>query len=214
MRLLAIFLLIAATPALAQRDFLTTDEVEKVRDVQEPNARIKLYVLFARQRIDQFQQLLKKDKKGRSLEARELLEDYTNILDALNNVSDDALKRHVPLKDGLEAADSAEKRFLSQLQKLEDNPPADLPLYDVAFKEAIAATQDSLEVAEADTGTRATELTAKEKAEKKQRDGILAAEGVKPSAVAATQDGPTPDGKPRRKPPTLMRPGEKPPDTP
>ena len=64
-------------PALAQRDFLTSDEVEKVREAQEPNQRLKLYVLFARQRIDQLQRLLEKEKKGRSLAARELLEDYT-----------------------------------------------------------------------------------------------------------------------------------------
>ena len=123
MKLVAILLLLGIVPIYAQRDFLTSDEVEKIRDVQEPNARMKLYLLFARQRLDQFQQLLKKDKKGRSLEARDLLEDYTNILDAMNSVSDDALQRHLPVKEGLEAADSAEKRFLGQLQKVDDAPP-------------------------------------------------------------------------------------------
>jgi predicted transcriptional regulator len=203
----------AAMPVFAQRDFLTNDEIEKVREVQEPNLRIKLYILFARQRMDQFQQLLKKDKKGRSLEVRELLEDYSNILDAMGNVSDDALKRHVPITEGLDAASSAEKRFLAQLRKVDEDRPADADQYEVELKEALAATEDGLELAEGDTGTRAAELAAREKKEKQESTAILKAEGVKPTDVAGVQGDKTPDGKPKRKPPTLMRPGEKPPDS-
>jgi hypothetical protein len=51
MRALLVCLLLAA-PLAAQRDFLTADEVEKVRDAQEPNLRLKLYSQFAQERID------------------------------------------------------------------------------------------------------------------------------------------------------------------
>jgi hypothetical protein len=211
----AILLLLIGAPVLsfAQRDFLTTNEVDQVRDTQEPNARLKLYVLFARQRMDQFQQLLKKDKKGRSLEARQLLEDYASIIDELDNVSDDALKRHVEIKEGLDAVAAAEKRFLSQLQKLEENQPADIGLYDTAFKEAIAATSDALDLSQGDTRSRATELAEKEAKEKKESKTILAQEDGKgnPDQVATNADGTPADTKPKRKPPTLMRPGETPP---
>src|ERR1700683_2466463 len=102
MKLIKVCALVFASiaSAFAQRDFLTNDEVEKVREAQEPNQRLKLYVLFARQRIDQLQRLLEKEKKGRSLAARELLEDYTNIIDALDTVSDDALERGADLNLG------------------------------------------------------------------------------------------------------------------
>src|SRR5579872_242611 len=109
----AVFLA-SGIPALAQRDFLTADEVEKVREAQEPNDRLKLYVLFARQRIDQLQRLLEKEKKGRSLMARELLEDYTNIIDALDTVSDDALKHGSDVTVGATAVRDAENRILAQ----------------------------------------------------------------------------------------------------
>lgn len=208
----AIPLCLGAMPAFAQRDFLTSDEIEKVRDVQEPNQRLKLYVLFARQRLDQFQQLMKKDKKGRSLEARDLLEDYANIIDAMDNVTDDALRRRVPLKEGLEAVASAEKKFLAQLQKLEDAPPPDFENFDIAFKEAVAATEEGLEVAQADTGTRAAELSAKDRADKKKVESVYSAENVKPVEGKAGTPSTTADGKPKRKPPTLLRPGEKQPD--
>src|SRR3954469_10882554 len=108
--LLACVMLAGAMPALAQKDFLTSDEVEKIREAQDPNERLKVYILFAKQRLDQLQRLLEKEKKGRSLTARELLEDYSQIIDAMDTVSDDALKRGVDISVGAAAAGEAEKR--------------------------------------------------------------------------------------------------------
>jgi len=202
--------------AFGQKDFLTSDEVEKVREAQEPNERLKLYVLFARQRMDQLQQLLAKDKKGRSIMARELLTDYVNILEAIDTVSDDALKRHATLTEGTTAVGAAEKRFLGQLQKISDSAPADLGLYDIELKEALAATSDSMELAQGDLGKRGLQLAADEKKEKKAVEGMIAAEDAKGDPVktaaleAKAADAAT--DKPKRKPPTLYRPGEKPPD--
>src|SRR5699024_4304584 len=116
--------LASGIPALAQRDFLTADEIEKVREAQEPNERLKLYIVFARQRVDQLQRLLEKDKKGRSLTVRQLLEDYSNIIDAMDTVSDDALKRGTDIALAAGAVRDAENRMLAQLQKIKDKGPA------------------------------------------------------------------------------------------
>jgi hypothetical protein len=206
----------AALPVLAQRDFLTPDEVEKVREAQEPNARLKLYMLFARQRMDQLQQLLAKEKKGRSLIARELLEDYAGIIDAVDAVSDDALKHKVDITVGTTAVNDGEKRFLTQLSKIKDSAPADLELYNIALQEAIAATNDSMDLAGSDAAKRAEELAAKDEQEKKNAERVVAAEDSKgqsadtPDDGTKTADASTPgDNKPKRKPPTLLRPGEK-----
>ena len=218
MKLLTVCLLAitGALSASAQRDFLTTDEVEKVKDAQEPNERLKLYVLFARQRMDQLQQLLAKDKKCRTAQARELLSDYSSIIDAIDTVSDDALKRHVAVAEGTAAVAAAEKRFLGQLQNISDNPPGDAGLYEIALKEAIAATSDSMELAQDDPSKRTAELVADADKEKKTVKSITRAEdsrgktadeieadNVKQSKIDAQVAG-----KPKRKPPTLYRPGE------
>src|SRR5437879_2022446 len=139
--------IILAAPLLAQgqRDFLSESEVEKVREAQEPNERLKLYVLFARQRMDQVQQQLAKDKKGRSLEIRSLLEDYEKIIDAIDRVSDDALKRKTDITLGLSLVRDAERKFSGQLEKMQSSAPRDLDMYSIELKEAIATTADSLE---------------------------------------------------------------------
>ncbi|HWE49523.1 MAG TPA: hypothetical protein VG273_07035 [Bryobacteraceae bacterium] len=222
MKLISVCLLVisGALPVLAQRDFLTTDEVERVREAQEPNDRLKLYVLFARQRMDQLQQLLSKDKKGRTAEVRQLLSDYSSIIDAIDTVSDDALKRHVAIVEGAAAVAAAEKRFLGQLQKISDSPPADAGLYDISLKDAMAATSDSMDLAGNDPSKRAAELVADEQKEKKAVKTITRAEdslGKTPDEIAADRKQEAKAeaevaGKPKRKPPTLYRPGEKPPD--
>jgi hypothetical protein len=207
-------LLSAGIPALAQRDFLTSDEVEKVREAQLPNDRLKLYALLARQRLDQLQRLLEKDKKGRSVNARELLEDYSNIVDAIDTVSDDALKRGVDIAEGTAAVTGAEKAFLAQLQKIRDRAPADMGMYEIALKEAIASTTDSMDLAKEDTGSRATKLTAEDKKLKEEAEQTIAAEDSKGKPVdeAKNGDSKADDGKPKRKPPTLLRKGEQAPD--
>ena len=86
-----LIVLLLSLPAFAQKDFLTDTEIDQVRLVQEPVARLKLYLTFAKQRLDQLQSIMAKDRPGRSAEVRQLLADYVSIVDAIDTVSDDAL---------------------------------------------------------------------------------------------------------------------------
>ena len=211
-----------AVPALAEHDFLTEAEIEKVREAQAPNDRLKLYILFARQRVDQLERLLSKDRKGRAAEARELLEDYANIIDEIDTVTDDALKRGADSAEGTAAVIAAEKRFLGQLQQIRDRNLADADYYEIALHEAIAGTSDSIDEAGDNAKGRGATLAEEDKRQKKEAEETLRAEDrigkpaeaaksgdAKPGQTTTADASTSDDSKPKRKPPTLLRPGEK-----
>jgi hypothetical protein len=197
-----------AALCLAQdRDFLTPDEVEQVRDAQDPNDRLALYIHFATQRIDMLENYLAKEKPGRSIFIHNTLQDYSHIIEAIDTVSDDALKRHKEIDKALIAVLNAEKDFLDKLNKIQDDNPKDLERYKFVLTEAIDTTSDSREMNLEDSNKRAGELAATEAKEKKERDAMMPSSEVKDRKKDADAQNPE---EQKKKIPSLYRPGEKP----
>jgi len=206
---IALAVLLLCAPAWAQRDFLTSDETDQVREVQDPNDRLKLYIGFAQQRLDQVKSLLAKEKAGRSALIHNLLEDYTKILDAIDTVSDDALKRKVNIDLGNAAVAQGEKGLLKTLESLDVSAAKDKARYQFVLKQAIDGTHDSLELAGQDLGKRSTEVVAKDEQEKKERESDMQPRD-KAEKKALAQKEEDANSK-KRKAPSLMKPGEAPP---
>lgn len=210
MKLLAAAVWLAAVmPLSAQRDFLTAEEIELVREAQEPNARLKLYLKFAEDRVALINHMFATEKAGRSARIHETLEEYTKIIEAIDTVSGDALKRHVEIELGAQAVAGAEKKMLAALQTLEEKPTQDRSRYEFALKTALDTTRDSLEMSLEDLGERRAGVAAKEGRDRAEREAAMRPEELKEKRSTEKKET---DAK--RKVPTLRRKGEVVPDKP
>jgi hypothetical protein len=194
--------------AAQQRDYLTPDETDQLREVQEPNARLALYSKWALLRLDEIEQMIAGTKAGRAAFIHDLLEDYGHIVEAMDTVADDALRRKISIDVGVTALTASEKDMLTRLQKIRDAKPKDLARYEFVLADAIDTTQDSLELNQADLPGRAASVAAKEAKEKEERLATMTPDEVKERKAEEKKTAP-----PKKKGPTLMRPGEKLPDT-
>jgi len=207
MKAFCLFLCLAGAILAQQRDFLSADEVDQIRLVQEPNERLNLYIQFARQRVDLVEQAIAREKAGRSGMIHDLLDEYTKIIEAIDTVSDDALKRKIKIDLGMVAVASAEKEMLAALKKIEEQKPKDLARYQFSLKQAIETTEDSAELAAEDLDKRQQEVHAKTEKEKKELQSMM-----NPKDVEAKQAAEKKETETKRKAPSLMRKGERPPE--
>jgi hypothetical protein len=195
------------------RDFLSTDEAEQIKDAQDPNQRMALYAKFARRRIDLVKSLIAKDRANRAVLIHDALDDYSKIIDALDDVADDALQRKIDVKPAVDLIQGYERDLLPILQKLRESHPKDIDRYDFVLKTAIDTTSDSLELAEADIGERTKDVQARVAQEKKTLDENRSpterdAKQADAKKAADQQQQQQQDAAQQRKPPTLLRPGE------
>ncbi|HZT40139.1 MAG TPA: hypothetical protein VFA28_19760 [Bryobacteraceae bacterium] len=200
-------LLVALTAAVGaraqERDFLTADEADQIREAQDPNLRLQLYVKFARERLELVKQLLSQEKPGRSALIHDTLEDYAHIIEAIDTVADDALKRKIAITEGMKVVAEAEKKMLAELKALNEKRAADYPRYEFVFSQAIETTQDSADLSAEDLTTRSAEVEAREKKEKADLESMMSAKDAAERKAEQKKEQ-----EKKRKAPTLRRKGE------
>jgi hypothetical protein len=84
---------------------------------------------------------LANEKAGRSIFIHDALENYCNILGAIDTMADAPLRRHLDIRSGMAAVAGGEK--------IQDSQPADMARYAFILKQAIDGTADSLDLARA-----------------------------------------------------------------
>jgi hypothetical protein len=110
-----------------QRDPLTDLEIDKLRDAaQLPDIRLKLYVDFARARLDKLEQV-RADTKAtdRTKQTRDALQDFLDLYDELDTNVDTFADRRDDLRKALKPVIEADTEFGAKLR---------------AFKASLAST--------------------------------------------------------------------------
>lgn len=207
MRALLLLILAGCFMQAQQRDFLTADEIDQVRLAQEPNIRLKLYATFAEERVALIEQLVAKEKAGRSAMIHDTLDNYTRIIEAIDTVSDDALRRGLDITEGMSAVAEAEKDFAARLRKVEESEPKDITRYQYSLTNAIEATEDSYELAQTDLKERKAGAAQRRAAEDKAREELMSPTDREARQAAAKKKAEE-EQKTKRKAPTLRRKGE------
>jgi hypothetical protein len=140
-------LLVLATGAKAQRhnrDPLTPPEVDKIRDsAMEPEIRLKLYVEFARARLDKFQQV-RSDPKAtdKDEQTRVALQDFMDVYDELNVNVDTFADRGNDLRKALKPVIEADTEFGAKLRAFKSSlasSPEEAGKYDFLLGSALEA---------------------------------------------------------------------------
>lgn len=214
MKYLWIATLIASSACLAQeRDFLTPDEADQIREIQEPNKRLAIYLKFAQLRMEMLKQSLASTKPGRSIFIHDTLEDLTRVIEAIDTVSDDAIRRKVDIDLGLAQVIQAERAIADELKKVIDAPPKDYARYKFTIEQAMETLNDSTELAGQDLKTRSSELAQRDKREKAERDEIgTETDAKKAVEKSEKKQSAAAAGPATKKAPTLRRKGEVPPE--
>ena len=210
--LIATLLAVPGACPAQERDFLTPDEADQVREVQEPNKRLTLYIKFAQLRMEMLRQSLASTKPGRSIFIHDTLEDLTRVIEAIDTVSDDAIRRKVDIDPGLALVIDGEKAIADELKKIIDAPPKDYARYKFTIEQALETLRDSTELAGQDLKSRSSELAQRDKRAKEERDEIgTETDAKKALEKSEKKTAAAASGKPEKKAPTLRRKGEVPP---
>jgi hypothetical protein len=155
--------LLTAVAFARKRDPLTDAEADQLRQVAtEPQKRLKLYIKFAEARLVSIDQARSdpKQAEGRGTKIHDLLEDFTALIDEINDNLDQYQSRPLNKDDakdfhkGVKELITAEQRFRARLRTLrhemETDPQTRTESKDYAFvlQDAEDALKSSLEVAQ------------------------------------------------------------------
>jgi hypothetical protein len=161
-KLVLVLLLLTVVASARKRDPLTDAETDQLREVaQEPYKRLKLYIKFAEARLVAIDQMRSDPKlaAGRGQRIHDLLQDFTAIIDEINDNLDQYQGRPLSkddrkdFKKGLKEVIEADDKFDLKLRTLKAAGDTDaqarkeLPEYQFALQDAQEALKSSADVA-------------------------------------------------------------------
>ncbi len=149
-------LTLCARPAPAQdsqRDYLSTTEADKIREVLDPSERIRLFVTFASDRLKQLQYELAHPENTvrRAQRLNALLNAFAGCLDEAVDRIELGVEKQEDVREGIKAVQARAPEFLVYLKDLAAKSP-ERNTFKETLDDAIAAANDAVrDAAEAAT---------------------------------------------------------------
>ncbi|HXE75586.1 MAG TPA: hypothetical protein VNN18_08130 [Candidatus Xenobia bacterium] len=194
----AILLALLAAPALAepqQPDYLSKEEVEQAREIQEPNKRIELFLKFADTRLAAFEKALQPtpgEEPPRPYQLKDLLNDFIRAVDDTTDKTQQPLERGgVELKKGRDKINVKGREFLARLQAIQNTEAGASEDLRFDLEDAVDAVNELLALA------------------KNIPDGLIPVKTLPAMELGTEKEEAAPAGKP-----TLKRRTDKPEDKP
>ncbi|HME31539.1 MAG TPA: hypothetical protein VKG65_02185 [Terriglobales bacterium] len=133
--------------AAQRHDPLNAKEIDEMREAADyPDKRLELMTGFARARIASIEQLRAdpKSAKDRPKQIHDLLQDFTALLDEIDDNIDMYGAHKTDMRKGLKLVIEADSEWHLQLRKLkEQSPPEELDQYSFVLTNAAEAVQDT-----------------------------------------------------------------------
>jgi hypothetical protein len=146
----AFLLATTLVPVSAQRrrDPLNQPEIDQLRDAaQDPDIRLKLYITFARTRLDALDKARTEAKTAdRGQVTHDRLQDFLDVYDELNDNIDTFVDRKADLRKVLKVVLEADNEFQAKLRALKQSAaasPEEIKQYDFLLANALDTLDSS-----------------------------------------------------------------------
>lgn len=145
--LLVLLMAVSAQAAAQKRDPLNEKEIDQMRETADfPDKRLEAMVQFTRARINSIEQLQANPKtaKDRPMQIHDLLEDFTALLDEIEDNIDMYGSHKADMRKGLTLLIEADSEWQLKLRRLkEQSPPEELDQFSFVLTNAVEAAGDT-----------------------------------------------------------------------
>lgn len=132
--------------AQGQKDYLTDDEADKIRDAQNPADRITLYLTFAQDRLDKFEYELNRPQHEAQYDdiLNNLMNGYVGCVDDAADQIDVAQEKQTDIRAALKLMKDKDTAFLAKLEKFDQATGPDFDAYRYTLEDAIEGTKEAI----------------------------------------------------------------------
>jgi len=138
----------AAAAQVPEKDYLSANEADKIRDAETPNEKIKLFMQYADDRLKKFQYELEHPSQTNHTQMLNyLMNAYVGCVDDAADLMQEGVQKQQNVRAGIDLIASRTKEFLEVLKKIQSEGK-EIEVYKENIEDAIEGTQDAINDAE------------------------------------------------------------------